>query len=161
MHVYETKHIVRHSADDMFALIADVERYPSFLPLCEQLVVTSRQVKDGKEVLIATMRVGYKLLRESFTTQVILDRAGRAILVEYLDGPFAFLENRWRFLPLTPSSCEIDFYIGYSFRSRMLERLMGGLFAKAVRKYTTAFEQRADAIYGTKDADLHVLASQQ
>ena len=149
MHVYEIKHPVAHSADDMFRLVADVESYPKFLPLCEELKLKRRERRDGKEVLIATMTVGYKLIRESFTTEVILDGEARSILVHYLDGPFSFLENRWRFLRIGPRSCEVDFYIAYSFRSRLLERLMGGLFDKAVRKYTTAFEARADTIYGT------------
>jgi coenzyme Q-binding protein COQ10 len=158
MHVYETKHVIAHNADDMFALVADVERYPKFLPLCEELKLKRREQRDGKEVLIATMVVGYKLIRESFTTEVILDADARTILVHYLDGPFVFLENRWSFQPITPESCEIAFYIAYSFRSRLLERLIGGLFAKAVRRYTAAFEERADAIYGTSAPSL---ASQQ
>ena len=158
MHVYEIKHPVAHSADDMFKLVADVESYPKFLPLCEELKLKRRERRDGKEVLIATMVVGYKLIRESFTTEVILDSDARTIVVHYLDGPFSYLENRWTFRPLTSKSCEIDFYIAYSFRSRLLERLMGGLFDKAVRHYTTAFEERADAIYGEATASL---ASQQ
>ena len=154
MHVYETKHRVAHSADDMFKLVADVELYPKFLPLCEELKLKRRERRDGKDVLIATMTVGYRLIRESFTTEVILDADARTIVVHYLDGPFSFLENRWTFRPLTPQACEIDFYIAYSFRSRLLERLMGGLFDKAVRRYTTAFEERADAIYGAATASL-------
>ena len=158
MHVYEIKHTVAHSADDMFKLVADVESYPKFLPLCEALKLKRRERRDGKEVLIATMVVGYKLIRESFTTEVILDSEARSIVVHYLDGPFSYLENRWSFRPLTSKACEIDFYIAYSFRSRLLERLMGGLFDKAVRRYTTAFEERADAIYGEATISL---ASQQ
>ena len=158
MHVYETKHRVAHSADDMFKLVAEVEPYPKFLPLCEELELKRRERRDGKEVLIATMTVGYKLIRESFTTEVILDADARTIVVHYLDGPFSFLENHWVFRPLTPQACEIDFYIAYSFRSRLLERLMGGLFDRAVRKYTDAFEARADAIYGSRSPSL---ASQQ
>ena len=158
MHVYEIKHPVAHSADDMFRLVAAVESYPKFLPLCEALKLKRRERRDGKEVLIATMVVGYKLIRESFTTEVILDAEARSIVVHYLDGPFSYLENRWSFRPLTSKACEIDFYIAYSFRSRLLERLMGGLFDKAVRRYTTAFEERADAIYGEATISL---ASQQ
>jgi coenzyme Q-binding protein COQ10 len=158
MHVYEIKHPVAHSADDMFRLVADVESYPKFLPLCEALKLKRRENRDGKDVLMTTMVVGYKLIRESFTTEVILDPDARAIVVHYLDGPFSYLENRWTFRPLTSKTCEIDFYIAYSFRSRLLERLMGGLFDKAVRRYTTAFEERADAIYGEATASL---ASQQ
>ena len=158
MHVYEIKHPIAHSADDMFRLVADVESYPKFLPLCEALKLKRRERRDGKEVLIATMVVGYKLIRESFITEVILDAESRSIVVHYLDGPFSYLENRWSFRPLTSKACEIDFYIAYSFRSRLLERLMGGLFDKAVRRYTTAFEERADAIYGEATTSL---ASQQ
>ncbi|MBK5196874.1 MAG: type II toxin-antitoxin system RatA family toxin [Methyloceanibacter sp.] len=158
MHVYETKHPVAHSADEMFALVARVEDYPKFLPLCEELAVKSREQREGSELLIATMTVGYGFIHEGFTTQVHLDRATRTILVEYLDGPFSFLENRWRFHPRGQGACEVDFYIAYSFRSRLFERLVGRLFAKAVEKYTTAFEARADAIYGREAA---TLASQQ
>ena len=158
MHVYELKHTVAHSADDMFRLVADVELYPKFLPLCEALKLKGRETRDGKEVLIATMVVGYKLIRESFTTEVILDAEARSIVVHHLDGPFSYLENRWSFRPLTSKACEIDFYIAYSFRSRLLERLMGGLFDKAVRRYTTAFEERADATYGEATTSV---ASQQ
>jgi coenzyme Q-binding protein COQ10 len=158
MPVYETKHPVAHSADQMFALVARVEDYPKFLPLCEEITVKSREQREGSEVLIATMTVGYGLIHERFTTQVHLDRAARAILVEYLDGPFTFLENRWRFHPRGEGASEVDFYIAYAFRSRLFERLVGGLFARAVEKYTAAFEARADTIYGRATP---ALASQQ
>jgi coenzyme Q-binding protein COQ10 len=148
MHVYETKHLVAHSADDMFALIAKVEDYPKYLPLCEALRVKRRERRDGREILVATMRVGYGLMSESFTTEITLDPAARTIHVEYLDGPFSHLENRWRFHPRGEGRCEVDFYIAYSFRSRLFERLVGGLFDKAVQKYTDAFEARADVVYG-------------
>lgn len=154
MHVHETVHPVAHSADEMFALVARVEDYPKFLPLCEDLKIKRREQQGDQEVLIATMVVGYKLIRESFTTKVTLDRQARTILVEYLDGPFAHLENRWKFLPRGPQACDVDFYIAYSFRSRLFERLVGGLFARAVEKYTTAFEARAGRIYGPRAAAL-------
>jgi coenzyme Q-binding protein COQ10 len=157
MHVFETTHRVAHSADEMFALVAKVEDYPKFLPLCEQLKIKHREQRGGKEVLIATMTVGYGMIHESFTTGVHLDPAARTILVEYLDGPFTFLENRWQFQPAGAKSCEIHFYIAYAFRSRLFERLVGGLFARAVERYTRAFEQRADAVYGPK---IVALASQ-
>ena len=153
MYIYETRHAVSHSADDMFALVADVELYPRFLPLCEDLKLKRRERRGDKEILIATMVIGYRFMRESFTTEVTLDPSARAIDVHYLDGPFSFLENRWRFIPITPESCEIDFYIRYSFRSHLLERLMGGLFAKAVGKYTQAFERRADQLYGRQPTE--------
>jgi len=158
MHVYETTHPVAHSAEEMFALVARVENYPKFLPLCEALMVKHRERRDGKEVLIATMTVGYGMINESFTTGVHLDSAARTILVEYLDGPFTFLENRWHFQPKGEGACEVEFYIAYDFRSRLFERLVGRLFAKAAERYTSAFETRADAVYGRK---VPALASQE
>src|SRR4029079_19662889 len=98
MYVYETKHAIAHSAEDMFALVADIESYPKFLPLCEELMLKRREMRDGEEVLIAVMAVGYKLFRESFTTEVVLDREAQTIAVSYLDGPFSYLENNWRFI---------------------------------------------------------------
>jgi coenzyme Q-binding protein COQ10 len=158
MHVYEIKHPVAHSADAMYALVARVEEYPKFLPLVEALKVKRREQDARTETLIATMTVGYKLIRESFTTKVVLDPTARTIFVEYLDGPFHHLENRWHFIPRSDGGCDIDFYIAYSFSSRIFERLVGGLFDKAVRKYTDAFEARADEVYGRKP---QVVASQQ
>lgn len=158
MHIYETTHPVAHSADDMFALVARVEDYPKFLPLCEDLVIKRREVCDCNEVIVATMTVGYGLIRESFTTKVHLDHAAHKILVEYLDGPFTFLENRWHFHPQGAHRCEVAFYIAYAFSSRLFERLVGKLFAKAVERYTSAFEARADKVYGQTAA---ALASQQ
>lgn len=158
MHVYETTHPVAHSAEEMFALVARVEDYPKFLPLCEELTVKRREQHDGKEVLVATMTVGYGMINESFTTKVHFDPAARTILVEYLDGPFTFLENRWYFQPDGPCACEVEFYIAYAFHSRLFERLVGRLFAKAVERYTSAFEARADVVYGCKE---EALASQQ
>jgi coenzyme Q-binding protein COQ10 len=158
MHVYETTHHVAHSADEMFALVAQVEDYPKFLPLCEDLKIKHREKRNGKEMLIATMTVGYGMIRESFTTGVHLNLTANTILVEYLDGPFSFLENRWQFRPRGEKACEVDFYIAYAFRSRLFERLVGGLFGRAVERYTRAFEARADAVYGPK---VVALASQQ
>lgn len=158
MHVYEVKHPVAHSADEMYALVARVEAYPQFLPLVEALKVTRREKAGDKDVLIATMQVGYKLIRERFTTKVTLNPGDREILVEYLDGPFSHLENRWYFLPRPDGGSDIDFYIAYRFRSRLFERVVGALFDKVVQKYTHAFEARADAVYGPKPV---VIASQQ
>jgi coenzyme Q-binding protein COQ10 len=152
MHVFEVKHPVAHSAEDMYTLVSRVEEYPQFLPLVEALTVTRREPVEDKEVLTATMQVGYKLIRECFTTKVTLDRPAHTIFVEYLDGPFSFLENRWRFLSRGDGACDVDFYIAYAFRSRMFERVVGRLFDKAVRKYTDAFEARADKVYGVNTA---------
>ena len=139
---------VRHSPEQMFALVADVEKYPQFLPLCEGLTMRRRTPREGGgEVLLADMSVGYKAIRESFTSRVTLDPENLKILVEYVDGPFRYLENRWTFKP-HEAGCEVGFFISYEFASRMLGLLMGAMFDKAFRKFAEAFEKRADAIYG-------------
>jgi coenzyme Q-binding protein COQ10 len=145
---------VRHLPDQMLALVADVERYPEFLPFCESLAVRRRETReDGIEVIVADMRVGYKALREAFTSRVTIDRASRKILVEYIDGPFSFLENRWTFVPEPQGSdnapgTRVDFYITYEFRSRMLALVAGAVFDRIFRMFSDAFVTRADQIYG-------------
>jgi coenzyme Q-binding protein COQ10 len=132
----------------MFALVADVEKYPLFVPMCESLAVKSRKDREGKELLLADMSVGYKLIRETFTSQVLLDRAALVIETKYIDGPFKYLNNRWRFEPMSETSCNVHFLIDYEFKSRMLGMVMGSMFDIAFRKFTHAFEARADQIYG-------------
>ncbi|APO67589.1 type II toxin-antitoxin system RatA family toxin [Rhizobium mongolense] len=144
---FETHHRVPHSADQMFALVADVERYPEFLPLCEALSIRSCKERDGKILLIADMTVGYKAIRETFTTQVLLNKAERFIDVKYIDGPFRYLDNRWRFEEAVGDGCTIHFFIDYEFKSRILGALMGSMFDRAFRMFSEAFEKRAEAIY--------------
>jgi len=140
---------VRHTAQQMYDLVADVERYPEFLPLCESLRVIRRQdMPEGGHVLIAEMGVGYKAIRERFTTRVSLDPGGRKIVAEYIDGPFRHLENRWTFKEAEGGTCDVDFFITYEFKSRALGLLMGSMFDRAFRKFTDAFEGRAARIYG-------------
>jgi coenzyme Q-binding protein COQ10 len=143
---------VRHAATEMFALVADVERYPEFVPLCRTLEVRKRGKEDGKELIVADMTVAYKLIRETFTSRVTLDRPNLEIVVEYLEGPFRHLNNRWQFRPAAESSCDVDFFIDYEFRSRALGLLMGAMFDAAFRRFAAAFERRADQIYGTEAA---------
>jgi coenzyme Q-binding protein COQ10 len=148
MHQFTTRRRVRHAAAEMFDLVADVERYPEFVPLCKALKVRQRiQEPENVEVIVADMTVAYKLVRESFTSRVTLDRPNLQILVEYLEGPFSHLENRWTFHPLGEGACEIEFFISYQFRSRTLGLLMGAMFDVAFRRFAAAFEQRADRIY--------------
>lgn len=151
---FTTQRHVPFTPRQMFDVVADVEQYPKFLPMCESLVVRSRSnTPDGHTVLTATMGVGYKAIRENFTTRVTLEPGEPRILVEYLDGPFRHLENRWRFVPEETvgdaSRSIIDFYIDYEFRSPMLGLVMGALFDKAFRKFSEAFEARARLVYGT------------
>lgn len=152
MPMFNSTRRVRHSPERMFALVADVEKYPLFLPLCEGLVVRRRTPRQaGGEILMADMTVGYKAIRETFTSRVTLDPANLKILVEYVDGPFRHLENRWSFKAID-GGCEIGFFISYEFASRMLGLLMGAMFDKAFRKFAEAFERRADLVYGRASA---------
>ena len=148
---FSSKRRVPHSAEQMFDLVADVERYPEFVPLCHSLKIRQRTKRpDGIEVVIADMTVSFKLVRESFTSQVTLDRANLKILVEYLRGPFKNLENRWTFEPGGEHVCDVAFYLAYELKSRMLAALMGAMFDTAFARLSAAFENRSDAIYGRK-----------
>jgi coenzyme Q-binding protein COQ10 len=150
---FTTKRRVRHSAGDMFDLVADVEHYPEFVPLCSALSVRERKAAgEGVEIVVADMTVSFKLVRETFRSRITLDRPKLQILVEYLQGPFSHMENRWTFRPAGDAACEVEFFIDYEFRSRMLGMLMGTMFDAAFRRFAAAFEARADKIYGRKTA---------
>jgi coenzyme Q-binding protein COQ10 len=146
---FSSKRLIHHSAPQMFDLVADVERYPEFVPLCQSLKIRQRTAKpDGTEIVVADMTVSFKLVREAFTSRVTLDRPNLKILVEYLQGPFSNLENRWSFQPRSDTDCDVGFYLAYEFKSRMLAMLMGTMFDTAFQRFAAAFEKRADAIYG-------------
>ena len=145
---FSTTRLVRHSAAEMFDLVADVERYPEFVPLCRELKVSKRIPEpEGVEILVADMTVAYKFIHEEFASRVTLDRPNLQILVEYLEGPFSKLENRWTFHPTGERTCEVEFFISYEFKSFMLDLLMGAMFDTAFRRFAAAFERRADVIY--------------
>jgi len=149
---FRTTRQVRHSPIEMFNLVADVESYPEFVPLCEDLRIRRRvQSGEGIETLAAEMSVGYKAIRETFATRVTLDEPRLRILVEYIEGPFSYLENRWTFRP-DPAGCAVEFYIAYEFKSFALRMLMGAMFETAFRKFAEAFEARADVIYRSQTA---------
>ena len=147
---FKTARRVRHSAANMFDLVADVERYPEFVPLCQTLRVRRRtDGPPGVKVLLCDMAVGYRAVRERFTSRVTLDRPQFRVLVEYVDGPFSYLDNAWNFRDESdPAGCRIEFFIAYEFRSRILAALMGSMFDAAFRKFAQAFEARADVVYG-------------
>jgi coenzyme Q-binding protein COQ10 len=145
---FETTRRVRHSAADMYALVADVEQYPKFVPLCHDLRVIKRDHNGDVETIIANMTVAYKMFSESFTSRVRLKPADHVIMVEYLDGPFRKLDNRWTFTPLSETESRVKFFLDYEFRAKPLQLLMGSVFDRAFRKFSTAFEARADEVYG-------------
>lgn len=133
----------------MFDLVVDMEKYPAFVPLCSALKVRRRtDTGDGVSVVVAEMTVAYKIIRQTFLTRDTLDRPNLKILVEYLDGPFSHLQNRWVFHPTGENTCEVEFFIQYEFKSRTLAMLMGAMFDTAFRKFAAAFEKRADEVYG-------------
>jgi len=149
MPAFATQRQVPYLPADMFALVADIERYPEFVPLCEELRIRKRDIDEQeREILVADMTCGYKAIRERFTSRVRLDRNNNQILVEYIDGPFQYLQNSWSFVA-HQDGCKVVFDIKYEFKSRMLGLLVGGLFDKAFRKFAGAFEARAKEIYGT------------
>jgi len=148
---FSSKRRVPHSASEMFDLVADVERYPEFVPLCHSLKIRQRTPKDdGTEVIVADMTVSFKLVREAFTSEVTLDRPNLKIAVRYLRGPFSSLENRWTFEPKGEAASDVGFYIAYEFKSRMLALLMGSMFDVAFARFSAAFEKRADVVYGKR-----------
>lgn len=132
-----------YSPEQLFDLVADVERYPEFLPWCLDCRVTRRQ----GDVLYADLIIGYKMVREKFGSRVTLTRPD-LIRVEYLSGPMKYLSNQWRFLPAPDGGCIIDFYVDFEFRNPFFQRLMGLFFNEAVRRMVAAFEARAKALYG-------------
>jgi coenzyme Q-binding protein COQ10 len=137
----------------MFALVADVESYPQFVPLCREMKVRRRTAgANGTEVVIAEMTVAYKMIHETFTSRVTLDPANSQILVGYLDGPFSHMENRWTFRAAGEDACDVEFYIAYEFRNRALGLIMGTMFDTAFRRFAEAFERRADLVYSAGPA---------
>jgi coenzyme Q-binding protein COQ10 len=147
------KRRVQHRADQMFDLVADVERYPEFVPLCSALRVRRRNAQaDGTELIVADMTVSFKLVKETFTSELMLDRKNMKIVVRYLQGPFSSLENRWTFEPKGDDACDVGFFIAYEFKSRVLASLMGSMFDAAFARFSAAFEKRADMIYGRRPA---------
>ena len=142
--------VVPYDADLMFAIVADVERYPEFLPWVVSLRVLSRAIDAGKEIVIAEMLVGFSALRERYTSRITSDPGTRRIDVQQVHGVFRELENCWRFRP-EGKGCRIDFFVHFEFRSRLLSAIAGRAMSLAVSTMTHAFEERARKI-GSKEA---------
>lgn len=146
---FKTTRHVPYTPRQMFDLVADVAHYPEFLPLCEELNIRQRlETPDGRPQLVADMTCGYKAIRETFTTRVTLDEPHQKIHVEYIDGPFRYLNNDWHFEPGPGNGCRVHFHIDYALKSAMLGLLVGAMFDKAFRRFTAAFESRAAEVYG-------------
>ena len=142
-----------YGADQMFDLVADVGHYPAFLPW---VVATRIRSKTDTE-MVADMLVGFKALREKFTSHVTLERP-RHIRVQYIDGPLRDLDNHWTFTPLDDGGCEVDFCVDFAFKNRMFEALAGQYFDRAFRKMVAAFETRAGELYGSSNSSAQSVA---
>lgn len=144
-----------YSADQMYALIADISAYPEFLPWCSGARIRDRKPGPaGTEIIEADLVISFKLFRETFGSRVTLNPANKKIDVAYLDGPFRYLNNHWRFIPVREGTkegaCEVDFFVDFEFRSKALQLVIGVVFGEAMRRIVRAFEQRAEQLYGTQ-----------
>lgn len=141
---HHEQRILPHSAGQMFDLVADVKSYPEFLPWVSAIRIR----KDDEQEMLADMVVGFKSLRETFSSRV-LKTPKSLIVVDYLDGPMKHLHNAWKFADLPEGGSTVDFTVDFSFRNKMFEALAGQFFDSALRKMTSAFIERADKLYGS------------
>ncbi len=144
MPTHAEKRVLPYTPQQIFDLVADIERYPEFLPWC----VAARIRERHEDCLVAEMVIGFKVFRERFTSHVVLDPAGRRIDVTYKDGPFRYLNNHWHFEPRADGGCVIDFFVDFEFKSVLLQKAITVLFNEAVRRMVQAFEHRAEDLYG-------------
>ena len=142
MPTHAEKKFLPYTPDQMFRLVADIERYPEFLPWC----IGARVKRREGDTIYADLMIGFKMVRERFTSTVTMSPPGR-IDVTYAEGPFHYLSNHWIFDP-APGGCEIDFFVDFEFKSRVLQKIITVLFSEAVRRMVSAFEARAQALYG-------------
>ena len=143
MTVHNENRVIGHQPAALYALVADVKAYPEFLPWC----LASRIRSQSDEQLIADLIIGFQMFKERFTSYVNLNQDDLTIEVEYADGPFKYLKNRWKFHP-HPEGCEIEFYVDFEFKSRLLQTVIESLFTEAVKRMVGAFEARANQLYG-------------
>ncbi len=149
MPTHAEKRVLPFTPEQLFDMVADIEKYPEFLPWCVATRIRERDGERGQETLISDMVIGFKIFREKFTSKVICNKPGR-IDVSYFDGPFKYLTNHWIFEPHGEGQCEIDFFVDFEFKSRILQATIGAVFNEAVRHMISAFEKRAAQLYGEK-----------
>ena len=143
MPTHAEQRILPYTPEQLFQLVGDVERYPEFLPWC----VASRIRRRDGDVFFADLVIGFKMIRERFTSKVTLTHPDRVDVI-YTDGPFHHLNNHWIFKRLPDGGTEIDFYVDFEFKSKVLQALIGALFNEAVKMMVSAFEKRARQLYG-------------
>lgn len=144
----ETRHLP-YSADQMYDLVADVARYPEFLPWTAAARIRSREDRGDHEVMLADLVISFKVFRERFGSKVTLWPEARAIDTEYIDGPFSHMKSRWEFSPAQDGGCEVHFEVDFEFRNRLLQGAAGMFFNEAMQRIVRAFEQRAEALHGS------------
>jgi len=145
MTTHAEQRLIRHAPEQLFDLVADVRRYPEFLPWC----LAARIRQQSEVTLVAELIIGFQMFKERFTSHVSMDRDQLIIEVEYAEGPFKYLKNRWKFIE-HPDGCLIDFYVDFEFRSRLLQTVIESLFTEAVKRMVRAFETRADQLYSLR-----------
>ncbi len=148
MPTHAEKRVMPHSADQMYALIADIESYPEFLPWCSGCRIRGRQQDGDIEIVDAGLIISFKVFRERFGSRVTLNPNDKKIEVAYLDGPFKYLNNYWAFREIDDANCEVDFFVDFEFKSRTLQAIIGVVFNEAMRMIVRAFEKRAKQLYG-------------
>ncbi len=148
MPTHTEKRVLPYTADQIYALVADVERYPEFLPWNAAARVRARKdLGEGREEVLADLVISFKVFRERFGSRVILDAPARRIDTEYLDGPFKFLRSYWQIDP-TAQGCNVEFFVDFEFKSPILQKLIGVVFNQAMERIVRAFEERASKLYG-------------
>jgi coenzyme Q-binding protein COQ10 len=152
MPVFHSKRHVHHSADEMFDLVADVERYPEFVPLCLKHVIRSREERAGVEIMITDMTVACAIFRETYSSRVTLDRMKGRIVVEASTGPLRELTTLWTFDSRPDGTCDVGFDLSYELASGTLAVLMGSVLEGAFGRFARAFQRRADVVYGRRRA---------
>ncbi|WP_099823579.1 type II toxin-antitoxin system RatA family toxin [Oceaniglobus indicus] len=137
-----------YTAQQMYDLVADVGRYPEFLPWCSAARVRETHPIDGGTVMEADLVISFKVFRERFASRVTLWPDDMKIDTEYLDGPFKHMISKWAFRDLDGKGCEVEFFVDFEFRNRILQKAAGVFFNEAMQRIVRAFERRATQLYG-------------
>ncbi len=148
MITHQDKKILPFNAEDMYALVADIEKYPEFLPWCRAARIRKDENINDKRQVEADLVISFGAFREKFGSKVVMDPAVLKIDVEYLDGPFRKLVNQWSFVQLDGQQCEVNFFVEFEFKSRILQIAIGQVFEHAMLRIVSAFEKRAAELYG-------------
>lgn len=148
MPTHAEKRHMPYTADQMYKLVADIGSYPQFLPWCSAARERSRTPDGPREVIEADLVISFKVFRERFGSRVTLHPDESRIDVEYLDGPFKFLINHWKFTPAADGGCDVDFFVDFEFKSAILQKIIGVVFTQAMQRIVAAFESRAKTLYG-------------